>query len=315
MLHLSIRLGRRPFMNRRLPFFLLLQIMVLVGVVAEGQKSPRQTIAALKPARGLQLRLWASEPALTNPTNIAVDERGRVWVLEGVNYRRTQRNQPDLRPAGDRIVILEDADQNGSADKVKVFDQNPQLRVPLGIAVLGDKVYVSQSADLIVYTKDADDNIVKKEVLLTGLAGMDHDHGLHAVVFGPDGKYYFNIGNQGFDVTDRSGKHLQTQGTGDNTRPTPGYYEGAVLRMNADGTGLEVIGQNFRNPYEVALDSFGTVFQTDNDDDGNAWTRLLINMEGGNYGFRGPLNKTWTEDRSSHWHTEEIGRASCRERV
>ena len=294
-------------MKRRLPFFLLLQIVVLVGVVAEGQKSPRQTIAALKPARGLQLRLWASEPALTNPTNIAVDERGRVWVLEGVNYRRTQRNQPDLRPAGDRIVILEDTHQTGTADKVKVFDQNPQIRVPLGIAVLGDKVYVSQSPDLIVYTKDADDNIVKKEVLLTGFAGIDHDHGLHAVVFGPDGKYYFNIGNQGFDLTDRSGKHLQTQGTGDNTRPSPGYYEGAVLRMNADGTGLEVIGQNFRNPYEVALDSFGTVFQTDNDDDGNAWTRLLINMEGGNYGFRGPLNKTWTEDRSSHWHTEVPG--------
>jgi putative membrane-bound dehydrogenase-like protein len=293
-------------MNRLPSLFLLLQFVVLVGVV-EGQKSPRQTIAALKPARGLQLRLWASEPALSNPTNIAVDERGRVWVLEGVNYRRTLRNQPDLRPAGDRIVILEDTDQNGQADKVKVFDQNPQIRVPLGINVLGDKVYVSQSPDLIVYTKDADDNIVKKEVLLTGFAGIDHDHGLHALVFGPDGKYYFNMGNQGFDVTDRSGKRLQTQGTGDNTRPDPGYYEGAVLRMNTDGTGLEVIGQNFRNPYEVALDSFGNVFQTDNDDDGNAWTRLLINMEGGNYGFRGPLNKTWTEDRSSHWHSEVPG--------
>jgi putative membrane-bound dehydrogenase-like protein len=294
-------------MNRLLSLFLLLQVVVLVGVVVEGQKSPRQTVTALKPAPGLQLRLWASEPQLSNPTNIAVDERGRVWVLEGVNYRRTLRNLPDLRPAGDRIVILEDTDQNGQADKVKVFDQNPQIRVPMGIAVLGDKVYVSQSPDLIVYTKDADDNIVKKDVLLTGFAGIDHDHGLHALVFGPDGRYYFNIGNQGFDVTDRSGKHLQTQGTGDTTRPGPGYYEGTVLRMNPDGTGLEVIGQNFRNPYEVALDSFGNVFQTDNDDDGNAWTRLLVNMEGGNYGFRGPLNKTWIEDRSSHWHIEVPG--------
>ncbi len=285
----------------------LVPIALLAGVAVRGQQSPQQTLGALKPASGLELKLWAAEPMLTNPTDITVDERGRVWVLEGVNYRRTQRNLPDPRPAGDRIVILEDSDQDGQADKVKVFDQNPQIRVPLGIAVLGDKVYVSQAPDLIVYTKDADDNIVKREVLLTGFGGIDHDHGLHALVFGPDGRYYFNQGNTGFDVTDRSGTHLQTQGTGANTRPGPGYYEGAALRMNPDGTGLEVIGQNFRNPYELALDSFGNVFQTDNDDDGNEWTRLLYNMEGGNYGFRGPLNKTWIEDRGTHWHLEVPG--------
>ncbi len=290
---------------KRLVYFV--PIALAAGVAVRGQQSAQETVGALKPAPGLELKLWASEPLLTNPTNITVDERGRVWVLEGVNYRRTQRKLPDPRPAGDRIVILEDTDQNGQADKVKVFDQNPQIRVPLGIAVLGDKVYVSQAPDLIVYTKDADDNIVKREVLLTGFGGIDHDHGLHAVVFGPDGKYYFNQGNTGFDVTDRSGTRLQTQGTGANTRPGPGFYEGAALRMNADGAGLEVIGQNFRNPYELAVDSFGNVFQTDNDDDGNEWTRLLYNMEGGNYGFRGPLNKTWTEDRGTHWHLEVPG--------
>ena len=77
--------------------------------------------------------------------------------------------------------------------------------------------------------------------------------------------------------------------------------------MDADGTNVEVISQNFRNPYEIAVDSFGNVFQTDNDDDGNAWTRLVYNLEGGNYGFRGPLNRTWLEDRGTHWHTELPG--------
>ena len=293
-------------MKRLGPFFIF-SILGIVGVALHGQQSSEKTLASLKAAPGLELKLWAAEPMLSNPTDITVDERGRVWALEGVNYRRTARNLPDLRPEGDRIVILEDTDQDGHADKVKVFDQSPEIRVPLGIAVLGDKVYVSQAPDLIVYTKDADDKIIKKEVLLTGFGGIDHDHGVHAVVFGPDGKYYFNQGNTGLDVTDKSGKRVFTQGTGANTRPGAGYYEGVALRMNADGTGLEVIGQNFRNPYELALDSFGNVFQTDNDDDGNAWTRLLYNMEGGNYGFRGPLNKTWVEDRGSHWHTELPG--------
>ena len=285
----------------------LLGAVALVGTVLQGQQDPRQSVAGFKVAPGLELKLWAAEPMVLNPTDLTVDERGRVWVLEGVNYRRTQRNLPDPRPEGDRIVILEDTDQDGQADKVKVFDQSPQIRVPLGIAVLGDKVYVSQAPDLIVYTKDKDDKIVKKEVLLTGFGGIDHDHGLHAVVFGPDGKYYFNQGNTGFELTDKSGSHLQTQGTGANTRQGPGYFEGTALRMDADGTNVEVISQNFRNPYEIALDSFGNVFQTDNDDDGNAWTRLVYNLEGGNYGFRGPLNRTWLEDRGTHWHTELPG--------
>ena len=294
-------------MKRLIRFVLILPLTIFVGVLVAAQQPAEKSLAAMKTAPGLEVKLWAAEPMLANPTDLTVDERGRVWVVEGVNYRRTQRNLPDPRPAGDRIVILEDTDLDGRADKVKVFDQSPQLRVPLGIAVLGDKVYVSQAPDLIVYTKDADDKIIKKEVLLTGFGGIDHDHGLHAVAFGPDGKLYFNQGNTGLDVTDKSGTRVFTQGTGANIRPGNGYYEGVVMRVNTDGTGLEVIGQNFRNPYEVAVDSFGNVFQTDNDDDGNAWTRLLYNMEGGNYGFRGPMNKSWLEDRGSHWHIELPG--------
>ncbi len=72
------------------------------------------------------------------------------------------REQPDMRPEGDRIVILEDTNGDGTADKSTVFDQSPEIRAPLGIAVLGDRVIVSQSPNLIVYTKDARDRIVKQ---------------------------------------------------------------------------------------------------------------------------------------------------------
>jgi putative membrane-bound dehydrogenase-like protein len=185
------------------------------------QQDPQQSLAAIKAAPGLEVALWASEPMLANPTGITIDERGRVWVLEGVNYRRPSRKLPDLRPEGDRIVILEDTNLDGKADKSKVFDQGPHLRVPLGIAVLGDKVYVSQSPDLVVYTKDGNDTIVRKDVLLTGFGGVDHDHGLHAVVFGPDGKLYFNHGNTGFDVTDRSGGRDRATTKGSCCASTP----------------------------------------------------------------------------------------------
>lgn len=266
------------------------------------QQMPKQTVQGFRAADGLEVTLWAAEPDLVNPTNIDVDARGRVWVLEGVNYRRTLPgvSGKDHRPAGDRIVILEDSDGDGKSDKTKVFAQDLSLRTPLGIAVLGERVIVSQSPDLIVFTKDEQDSIVKKEVLLTGWRGVDHDHGLHAVVFGPDGRYYFNSGDQGFDVTDQAGKRFVSSRAGP-------YYAGAALRVNADGTDFTVLGHNFRNPYELAVDSFGNIWQTDNDDDGNAWVRLNYVLEGGNFGYWGPRGQSWRVDRGSHFHSELPG--------
>ncbi len=251
-------------------------------------------------ADGLELTLWAAEPDLVNPTNMAIDERGRIWVTESINYRRKLKDKPDLNDKGDSIVILEDTDLDGRADKRTVFDQNPDIRAPLGIAVLGNKVYISQSPNLTVYTKDEDDHIVSKETLLTGWGGFDHDHGLHAVTFGFDGRLYFNSGDQGFDVTGKSGNHLVSS-------PDGPYYAGAALRANQDGSDFTVIAHNFRNPYELALDSFGSIWQTDNDDDGNQWTRVNYVMEGGNYGYWGPGGRRWRDDHGTHFHHELPG--------
>ena len=145
-----------------------------------------------------------------------------------------------------------------------------------------------------------DDRILNKETLLTGWGGYDHDHGVHAVVFGPDGRYYWNSGDQGFDVTDRSGNRFMSS-------PKGPHFAGTALRVNPDGTEFTVLGHNFRNPFELAVDSFGTVWQTDNDDDGNQWTRVNYVMEGGNFGYWGPGGRKWREDKGSHFHSELPG--------
>ena len=251
-------------------------------------------------AEGLEMTLWAAEPLLVNPTNFDIDERGRVWLIESVNYRSDLKGRPRNDPAGDRIVILEDTDGDGRADARKIFDQQPEMLAPLGISVFGDKVLVSQSPDLIVYSKDENDNIVGKETLLTGWGGIDHDHGLHAVLFGHDGRYYFNSGDKGFDMIDKSGKRRRS------SREGP-YYAATVQRMNPDGSAFEVLAHNARNPYELAFDSFGSIWQTDNDDDGNKWTRLLYVVEGANFGYWGPGGRKWREDRGTHFHAERPG--------
>src|SRR5688572_24536486 len=93
---------------------------------------------------GLEVTVWAKTPQLANPTNIDVDARGRVWVTEAVNYRGKQQGGM-TRPGGDRVVILEDTDNDGTCDSSKTFVEDADLVSPLGIAVIGDKVYVSCS--------------------------------------------------------------------------------------------------------------------------------------------------------------------------
>ena len=96
--------------------------------------SPEQSLSDLKVYEGLEVTLFASEPMFSNPTNIAIDERGRVWVCEGFNYRNQYNPKNPIKEEGDRIMILEDTDGDGHADKSKVFYQGTDVNSALGIS-------------------------------------------------------------------------------------------------------------------------------------------------------------------------------------
>ncbi len=279
----------------------------------------------------LEATLWAESPMFNNPTNMDIDAKGRVWVTEAVNYRKFN-NKAETRldhPEGERIMILEDTDGDGKADNSKVFVQDPDLVSPLGIAVIGNKVIVSCAPNLVVYTdENGDDKPDRKEIMLTGFGGLDHDHSLHALVAGPDGKYYFNTGNAGpHIVTDIDGWTLRSgslyvggtpynklnQGNqvSDDGRVWTG---GMALRMNPDGSHLKVMAHNFRNNYETALDSYGNMWQNDNDDQVVACRTSWL-MEGANAGyFSSDGTRYWQGDQrpgqsipTAHWHQEDPG--------
>ncbi len=278
----------------------------------------------------LEAAVWAESPQFFNPTNIDVDVRGRLWVTEAVNYRDFNNHEEHREhPKGDRVMILEDTNGDGVADSSKVFVQDEDLRSPLGIAVIGNQVIVSCSPSIIIYTDENGDDVPdKKEVLLTGFGGLDHDHGLHSVVAGPDGRWYFNTGNAGpHVVTDQSGWTLRSGsiyngGTPYNNTNSPNrrsddgriWTGGLALRVNPDGTGLEVLAHNFRNSYEVFVDSYGDLWQNDNDDQ-VATCRTTWVMEGANAGyFNATGERTWQADRRpgqnlevAHWHQEDPG--------
>lgn len=280
----------------------------------EERRLPENALKGIKVASGLQATLFASEPAITNPTNIDIDHRGRVWVCEAYNYRPSITGN-ETKAEGDRIVILEDTDGDGVSDKSTVFYQGPELNAPLGIWVMGNQVIVSQSPYVWLFTDvDGDDKADKKEVIFQGIDGEQHDHGMHAFVFGPDGKFYFNFGNEGIQMEDAKGNIIKDAAGKEVT--TENYKQGLVFRSNPDFTEFEVLGQNFRNNYEVAVDSYGTMWQSDNDDDGNKGVRINFVMEFGNYGYTDEMTGAgWRANRTNkeaeipeqHWHLNDPG--------
>ncbi len=280
---------------------------------------------------GVRAQLWAESPLLYNPTAIDVDAQGRVWVAEAVNYRQWNgRNPGRHHHAGDRIMVLEDSDGDGAADRATIFAQDADLTAPLGIAVIGDRVYVSCSPALYVYRDvDGDLRADQREVLLTGFGGHDHDHGLHSVVAAADGSLLWSVGNAGPHlVQDADGLRLRSGsiyngGGASNPANRPGlrsddgrvWTGGLIGALRSDGGALRVLAHNFRNQYEVASDSFGNLYTADNDDDGNQSCRTVALTAGGNYGyFSADGARSWQVDRrpgqdtqSAHWHQEDPG--------
>lgn len=275
----------------------------------------RDGIESLEVAPGLAATLVAEAPTITNPTNLDVDARGRIWLVEGFNYRKFKPKP--LRAEGDRIMILEDTTGDGVADKSTVFYQGTDIDAAMGISVLGNRVIVSAYTKIFVFTDtNGDDKPDKKEVMFTAGGPPDHDHSTHAFVFGPDGRLYFNGGNETRSIMDPAGNVLVDRaGYRVEAKLNP-YQEGMSFRLEPDGSKFEVLGYNFRNPYELAVDSYGTVWQTDNDDDGNRSTRLNYVMEGGNYGYRDEMTGAgWRSRRTNmeseiprqHWHSGDPG--------
>ncbi len=228
-------------------------------------------VAGLDVASGCEATLFSSEPQISNITSIDIDHLGRVWAAEVKNYRKWNNS----RPEGDRILVLEDTNGDGRADKETVFYQGRDIDSAHGVCVLGNRVIVSASDKVQAFYDDNGDlKADRQETLFSGIGGAQHDHGIHAFSFGPDGKLYFNFGNAGKKLLDKDGKPVvDVDGHVVNNSRKP-YQEGMIFRCNPDGSQVETLAWNFRNNWEVTVDSFGTIWQSDNDDDGNRGVRI-----------------------------------------
>ena len=138
---------------------------------------------------GYEANLFAADPMLANPIHMVWDSRGRLWVACSWAY-------PQIKPgevANDKIIILEDTDNDGVADKSTVFADG--LYLPTGIELANGGCYVAQSPD-IFFLKDTDGDDVAdvKQLALTGFGIEDNHHSISAWRRGPGGWIYFQEG-------------------------------------------------------------------------------------------------------------------------
>ena len=222
----------------------------------------------------LVLELVAREPDLMTPTGVAVDETGRVWVIENNTHERPANYQG---PASDRVLVFSDFDKSGKARKIGVYAEGFKNSMGLLLAPDGGGVYlVTRSEIFILRGKDKAEE--KRSIMKLETTGTYPHNGLSGLAFDGVGDLTFGMGENlgaAYKLIGSDGTTLQGGGEGGN-----------VFTCKPDGSGLRRIATGFWNPFGECYDAFGRLFAVDNDPDSRGPCRLVHVVQGGDYGFR-----------------------------
>jgi len=216
----------------------------LVGGEAPRMLTPEETLASFTVAEGFEVNLWASEVdmPLQSPAAMTFDSEGRLWVT---CIPSQPHAKPDEKPR-DSVVVLEDTDRDGVADRSSVFFDD--LYLPMGLAVAdgGRTVYVCDEPNLLKLTdKDGDLKADDVEIMLHGFGTEDNHHFISGFQWGPCGRLFFG-----------QGLFLNTQ------VETPfgpvRAHEAAVFRLDPRNHRLQVVGNyGWSNVWGVVFDEWG----------------------------------------------------------
>ena len=220
-------------------------VRVAPGAYKSGQ-TPADAMRTMSLPPGFQVSLVAAEPKVVQPIAMCFDERGRLWVVEGMGY-------PKKRPEGqgaDRILILEDVKKDGSYAKVTVFKEG--LNLVSGIEVGHGGVWVGAAPEFLFIPKDANDKAGQPVVLLDGWGFHDTHETLNSFVWGPDGWLY---GNHGVFTHSVVGK----PGAPDAERQK---INAGVWRYHPTRHVFEIFAEGTSNPWGLDYDAHGEFFNT-----------------------------------------------------
>ncbi len=215
----------------------------------EGRPGPQMQQLALSPEESMKhiqvpadftLGLFAHEPDVMHPIAMTWDERGRLYVLITKDYPNERKEQG----GSDYILIYEDTNQDGKADKFTRFADG--LSVPTGLVRYNGGLIVSQAPHML-YLKDTngDDKADEKKILFTGWGTFDTHAGPSNLQYGFDNWIYGSVGYAGF-----KGKFGS-----DSLKFSQGFY-----RFKPDGSKLEYLTSTSNNTWGLAFNEMGDLF-------------------------------------------------------
>jgi putative membrane-bound dehydrogenase-like protein len=222
----------------------------LVGGEAPKLLPPEEAIKHFTLHPDYQINLYASEVdfPLHSPAAMTFDSQGRLWVG---NIPTQPHAKPGV-PIKDSVIILEDTDKDGAADKHTVFYEG--LYLPLGLAVEdgGRTAYVTDEPNLVkLQDTDGDGKADKKEIILQGFGTEDNHHFISAFQWGPDGRLYYG---QGLFL------NSQVETPGGPVRA----HQAAVFRHDPRINELEVFASfGWSNVWGIIFDNQGQPFLAD----------------------------------------------------
>lgn len=212
---------------------------------AEQPLAPRDAAHSMRVPEGFRVRLYAGEPDVKQPIGFCIDDRNRLWVAEAYNYP-THGTTP-----GDRIVIFEDTDGDGSHDKRTVFYEG--LNYVTGIEVGFGGVWVMSPPSMyFIPDRDGDDvPDVEPQVLLDGFGNHANAHNLaNGFAWGPDGWLYATHGRTNWSM-------IGKPGADESERER---FDGGVWRYHPVRHQWEPYADGTTNPWGIDWNDHGDAF-------------------------------------------------------
>jgi putative heme-binding domain-containing protein len=210
--------------------------------------SPEESRQQIKIPEGFELKVFASEvmfPDLANPVQLQVDGKGRLWAASWNSYPKWEPGH-ELK---DSLMIFEDTDRDGVADKRKIF---AHVHNPLGFEFWGGGVLVTSGPDLLfLKDTDGDDKADIRYPILQGLGTSDTHHAANNLIYGPDGGIYWQSGI--FLVHNHETPWKQNLNTGGS-----GMY-----RFDPRTFAITPVAANSPNPHGTSFDRWGYLYAND----------------------------------------------------
>jgi putative heme-binding domain-containing protein len=248
----------------------------ILGLTVSGAGQPKQPPTAVdllkdvKVPKGYQATIFAAPPEVSYPTCLACAPTGEVFV--GID----QNGSLDAKPGRGKVVRLVDTTGTGKADQITEFCK---VDSPRGLIWDHNVLYVLHPPDLTAFYDDEGKGVANRSKVLVKGIGRDlkfrgADHTTNGIRMGIDGWIYIAVGDYGFpNAVGSDGKSLTLRG-------------GGIVRVRPDGSELEIVCQQLRNIFDVAIDPYLNLFTRDNTNDGDLWdVRLNHDTPLGRYGY------------------------------